>query len=196
MARLMIVDDHPIFLSGLIDFLSLNGHDIVASSRTRADALARFADTGPEIVIADYSLPDGSGLDLVADLQTHGASAPTIILTAQISAKESRSALSLGVNGLILKESDPQIILRCIESVMLGHRWIDNKIMEAKLIAEVSLTRAEEAVAALVADGLRNREIAETLNIAEGTVKVHVHSILKKMGVKSRTALARAFPSR
>jgi DNA-binding NarL/FixJ family response regulator len=197
----MIVDDHPIYLSGLTDFLDSNGHNVSAMADSCSDALAKISTHEFDIVIADYALRDGTGLDLLDQIAALGITVNSIILTAHIGAQESRRAIEAGVNGLILKESDPTIILRCIESVGLGQRWIDNAIMEnafsrealqGGLQTEGLLTKSEVVVARYVAEGMRNREIATQLNIAEGTVKVHVHRILRKLGFQTRTSLARA----
>jgi two-component system nitrate/nitrite response regulator NarP len=199
MADLMIVDDHPIFLSGLTEFLQDNGHNVAASARSFGEALGNLPVSGPDIMIVDYKLPDGNGLDLLDHFKAMGRNAPAILLTAHIGAQESRRAMESGVNGMILKESEPGIILRCIESVQLGQRWIDNKIMDSALSRDTLagdprreglLTKSEASVARYVAEGLRNREIAERLNITEGTVKVHVHRILRKLGMQTRTSLA------
>jgi two-component system, NarL family, nitrate/nitrite response regulator NarL len=123
------------------------------------------------------------------------------LLTVHIGPQDSRRDIEAGVNGLILNESDPTIILRCIESVTLGQRWIDNTIMENAFspdavrdgsYAEGLLTKSEALVARYVTEGMRNREIAAQLNISEGPVKLHVHRILRKLGFQTRTALARA----
>lgn len=200
MAKLFIVEDHPIFLSGLVGFLSENGHDIIDAANSFAEAMTKLPATQAEVAVFDVNLPDGNGVGLVEAVRDQNLSLSTILLSGQVSAQEGRRAMAGGVNGMLLKDSAPAIVLKCIESVLLGHRWIEDKIMDTTMAPDVSpagefiepanLTRAEKAIATQVVSGLRNREVAEILGLSEGTVKVHVHNIFRKLGVNSRTALA------
>jgi two-component system nitrate/nitrite response regulator NarP len=196
----MVVEDHPIFLNGLVSFLSENGHEIVAVAGTCADALNKLDQVKVDVAIFDVNLPDGSGVDLIGAVREKRLPMATILLSGDISAPDSRRAMTLGVKGMLLKDADPSIVLRCIASVLDGHRWIEDKIMDSamaegnapssKIVDPANLTRAERAVADQVVSGLRNREVAQLLGLTEGTVKVHVHNIFRKLGVNSRTALA------
>jgi two-component system nitrate/nitrite response regulator NarP len=196
----MIVEDHPIFMNGLIGFLSESGHQIACAATDCADALAKLPTAQVDAAIIDVHLPDGNGVDLVAAIRDQGHAIATILLSGDITAQESRRALAHGVNGMLLKDCEPAIVLRCIESVLSGHRWIDDKIMDCAMAVgstpttyitnPSNLTRAEKAIADQVVSGLRNREVASMLGLSEGTVKVHVHNIFRKLGVNSRTALA------
>jgi DNA-binding NarL/FixJ family response regulator len=200
MARLFIVEDHPIFLTGLIGFLSESGHQIAGTASNFAEAMAKLPSLQADVAIFDVHLPDGNGVDLIEAVRDQGLTLLTILLSGQVSSEDSRRAMACGVNGMLLKDSSPAIVQKCIESVLLGHRWIEDKIMEMAmasdavvarpLIEPANLTRAEKAIATQVVSGLRNREVAEILGLSEGTVKVHVHNIFKKLGVNSRTALA------
>ena len=200
MARLFIVEDHPIFLSGLIGFLSESGHHIADTASNFTEAMEKLPTLQADVAIIDVHLPDGNGVDLVEAVRHQGLKLSTMLLSGHVSSEDGRRAMACGVNGMLLKDSAPAIVLRCIESVMLGYRWIEDKIMDtaiasdtsptSKLVEVANLTRAEKAIATQVVSGLRNREVAEILGLSEGTVKVHVHNIFKKLGVNSRTALA------
>jgi DNA-binding NarL/FixJ family response regulator len=200
MARIMIVEDHPIFLHGLTDFLSRNGHEICCVARSRADALEKLSASHADVAILDVHLPDGSGIDLVSEIRGQKLAIATILLSGAMTSQECKQAMAQGVNGMLLKDSDPDIVLRCIDSVLMGHRWIEGAIMDSAMSAGSApaqsnvgagvLTRAERAIADQVISGLRNREVANILGLSEGTVKVHVHNIFRKLGVNSRTALA------
>ena len=200
MARLFIVEDHPIFLTGLIGFLSESGHQIADTASNFTEALVKLPTLRADVAIFDVHFPDGNGVDLVEAVRDHGQKLSTILLSGRISPEDSRRAMACGVNGMLLKDSAPAIVLKCIDSVLLGHRWIEDKIMDTAMASDAplprgllepaNLTRAEKAIATQVVSGLRNREVAEILGLSEGTVKVHVHNIFRKLGVNSRTALA------
>lgn len=200
MVKLFIVEDHPIFLTGLVGFLSKSGHQISGTASNFAEAMAKLPNLQTDVAIFDVNLPDGSGIDLVEAVRDQGLNLSTILLSGQISSEDSRRAMECGVNGMLLKHSAPEIVLKCIDSVLLGHRWIEDQIMDTAMASAApsttefadatSLTRAEKAIATQVVSGLRNREVAEILGLSEGTVKVHVHNIFRKLGVNSRTALA------
>jgi DNA-binding NarL/FixJ family response regulator len=202
-ARLFIVEDHLIFLDGLAGFLSESGHDIIDSANSFTEAMAKLPDTRAEVAIFDVNLPDGNGVDLVEAVRDQRLALSTILLSGQVSARDGKRAMACGVNGMLLKDSAPDIVLKCVESVLLGHRWIEDKIMDNAMATDTltvrppvepaALTRAEKAIATQVVSGLRIREVAEILGLSEGTVKVHVHNIFRKLGVNSRTALAFRF---
>jgi two-component system nitrate/nitrite response regulator NarP len=109
--------------------------------------------------------------------------------------------LQLGVNGLLLKDSAPGLLLTCLEQLCRGQRWIDKALLERGLELTLSgngggsgsltsLTPRENAIARLIAKGMRNKEVASELELTEGTVKVWLHRIYEKLGVNNRTELA------
>jgi len=125
-----------------------------------------------------------------------------VLLTATLDDGEMIEALQLGVNGIVLKEMAPQLLLQCIRKVHAGEQWIERnasrqaleKMLKreagAREVAE-TLTPREIELVRMVANGLRNREIGEKLFISEGTVKVHLHNIYEKLKVDGRMALSR-----
>ena len=200
MARLFIVDDHPIFLAGLMALLLQGGHQIADTASNVSIVMAKLPNVQADVALFDVHLPDGNGVDLVQLVKDQALNLSTILLAGSIASQDSRRAMTYGVNGMLLKGSAPEIVLKCIDSVLLGHRWIENKIMDnaiaadaesrQNLIERTPLTRAEQAIATHVISGLRNRQVAEIVGLSEGTVKVHVHNIFRKLAVNSRTALA------
>lgn len=196
MTQIMIADDHPIVVSGLEMLLRKSGYDIVASVANGGDALDRLPTARPDILILDVQMPGRNGLDVLRSLRGAGNEQPVVILTAGIDDRQAGEAIQLGANGLVLKDSSPDLLLRCLEEVRQGRRWIDPDIAERALDAGEhrpdgmeTLSARERAVVDLVVKGLRNREIAGRLGIAEGTVKVHLHKVYEKLGVGSRTEL-------
>ncbi|SCW85116.1 two component transcriptional regulator, LuxR family [Sphingobium faniae] len=200
MAKLIIVDDHPIFLDGLTQFLGSNGHDVLGGARTEPEALELIANSDPEILVLDLSMKEGGGLYILGELRASGCSVPAIFLTVYISPAQTLAAIEMGVNGIVLKESDPQELLACIAKVAAGENCIDPDIMDKALRYSIQardkklkptspLTEREKEISQLIRTGLRNRAIAEKCGLTEGTVKVHLHSIFQKLGVRSRAEL-------
>lgn len=200
MVKLIVVDDHPIFLDGLTQFLKSNGHDVLGSAKSEQEAMELVADKEPDILILDLSMKDGGGLSVLGEVRASGYSMPAIFLTVYISPAQTLAAVEMGVNGIVLKESDPQELLACIAKVETGENCIDPAIMDKALRYSVNaksrkpkpvhlLTEREKEISQLIRAGLRNRAIAEKCGLTEGTVKVHLHSIFQKLGVKSRAEL-------
>lgn len=199
MANLLIVDDHPLFLDGLQQFLEASGHTILCCARSVQDALYKLQTEAPEVLILDLSMKDGGGLSILSAIREQGNTVPAIFLTVSIRPEQTMDALRLGVNGIVLKESDPEELLNCIATVLTGENRIDPGIMEQALLhsvvaknrvtSEDVLTEREKQIASLIRAGLRNKVIAEKCGLTEGTVKVHLHSIFQKLGVKSRAEL-------
>ena len=132
---------------------------------------------------------------MLRQLRGAGDKRPVIILTAAIDNFALHEATSLGVDGIVMKNNDPALLLDCLAVVGAGGRWIDSELEGraaelGKRGPYAALTPRERQLAALVAQGLRNREIAARLGITEGTVKVYLHGLYDKLGVASRTELA------
>jgi two-component system nitrate/nitrite response regulator NarP len=200
MARLLIVDDHPLFLKGLHRFLVANGHEVACCAHSAGEVFDKLATETVEVVLLDVSMKGEGGLDVLKALRDAGNQVPVIFLTASISGQDAVTAIKLGVNGIVLKASDPDKLLRCIEAVMAGTAWTDPEVMEAALHHSLSpqraqgrpeqlLTGRELEIARLVKKGHRNRDIAQQCNLTEGTVKAHLHSIFRKLEVGSRSEL-------
>jgi DNA-binding NarL/FixJ family response regulator len=123
-----------------------------------------------------------------------------VLLAAVVDDDELVEAIRLGVQGIVLKEMAPQFLVECLRQVHIGRQWFEQRVVgdamdklvrRAAAAGEMSrlLSRREIEVVRAVAQGLRNRQIAERLGIAEGTVKLHLHTVYTKLGVDGRTAL-------
>lgn len=200
MSKLLIVDDHPIFLEGLRQFLETNGHVVEDTARTSADALDRVAHGTFDILVLDVSMADGGGLHILRTLRAAGNQIPVVFLTVGLKPTETMEAVRLGINGIVLKHNDPGNLIICIEAVNRGDTWIDPTIIERVLkrsmagqavpvLPQYGLTRRQEELVKLVGEGLRNREIARRCGLTEGTVKLHLHHIYAKLGIGSRAQL-------
>ena len=200
MAQIAIVDDHPIFLDGMAQFLSSHGHDVIFCARSVDEAISRLQADQPDLLILDVSMKDGGGLAILSAIRNSGSTVPVIFMTLHIRPDQTLEAIKLGVDGVVLKDSDPNELLTCIGQVLSGNKSISPFVMEQALVHSISapandsnalstLTERELEIAGLIRAGLRNREIAARCGLTEGTVKVHLHSIFQKLGIKSRSEL-------
>ncbi len=200
MTRILIADDHPIILSGAEALLRGTHLEIVATFANGEALLASLADLRPDIIVLDVKMPRCSGLDVLRTLRGRNNELPVILFTAAINERDAREAISLGVNGLVLKDTAPGSLVHCLEEVNQGRRWIDQPILQRALDTSLVndgavatpldlLSQREREIMNQVVQGLRNREIAARSGIAEGTVKVHLHKVYEKLGVSSRTEL-------
>lgn len=200
MARLFIVDDHPIFLSGLAQFMSENGHQVVNSASSVTECQKTLALQPVDVLILDVTMNDGSGVDFLMELRATDNNIPIILLTAAIDPASAILAVRHRVNAIVLKDSAPEEIVRVINRVLAGDTFIDEHVAEQMErystarpgedeFSDQRLTQRENQIVQLVRNGLRNQEIAARCNLTEGTVKVHLHNIFRKLDVKSRYEL-------
>jgi two-component system nitrate/nitrite response regulator NarP len=200
MSKLLIVDDHPIFLEGLRQFLETNGHVVEDTARTSTDAIDRALHGAFDLLVLDVTMADGGGLHILRTLRGAGNQIPIVFLTVGLKPVETMEAVKLGINGIVLKHNDPGNLITCIEAVNRGDTWIDPTIIERVLrrsmagqsvpvLPQYGLTRRQEELVKLVGEGLRNREIARRCGLTEGTVKLHLHHIYGKLGISSRAQL-------
>jgi two-component system nitrate/nitrite response regulator NarL len=197
MTRVLIADDHPIILSGAEAMLRGSAFEVVAKFSNGSEVLAAIDEIAPDIMILDVQMPSCTGLDVLRTLRRRGDERPIILLTAEIDQANMAEALALRVNGLILKERASESLMECLAAVSSGRQWIDESLLQQAREAPrgddkaplASLSPRELSVAQLVIQGMRNREIAASLGITEGTVKVHLYRVYEKLGVSSRTEL-------
>lgn len=194
-SRILIVDDHPMIRSAVAMLLDGSEFAIAASAGTADSAIAAIGDHDPDMIILDLAMPGGSGLEVLRRMRAAGDLRPVIILTAAIDDFSLREAIGLAVDGIVMKNNDPAFLLDCLQAVRGGGRWIDPDLEQraaelGKRGPAAALSPRDRKLVALVARGLRNREIAAELGITEGTVKVYLHAIFDKLGVANRTELA------
>jgi len=197
--RLVLVDDHAIVLQGLRQLLSREpDFSVIAACPNVEAAIEALTREVPDVLLLDLRMPGADGFDLLRRLSESGRECPTVMLTAAIDDTQVLDAVTLGVRGLVMKDSSPEVLVDCVRRVHAGERWFDQptatRALRTALQREVAardtdLTTREMEVVRMVAQGLRNRAIAERLTITEGTVKVHLHRIYEKLGVDGRLEL-------
>ena len=196
MTKVLLVDDHPMIGAALEMLLRGTPYQVLGRVRSVAEANSSLARQKPDLLLLDVNLPDGSGLDVLRRLSRSRARPKVILLTAGMDESQLLAAAELDPEGMVLKTSDPGLLLESMEAVVAGKRWIDPEIVERTRQAQERaasappLTRRERELVELVRQGLRNRDIAAELGVTEGTVKVYLHAIFDKFRVENRTELA------
>jgi DNA-binding NarL/FixJ family response regulator len=200
--QLVLADDHPLVLDGLEQLFRLSRDFIVvARCRDGEETLKALRLYRPDILILDVRMPRCDGLEVLRVLQNENLPTRVVLLTADLEEEQLLEALQLGVGGIVLKEMAPRLLVDAVREVHTGGRWVDkgsaNRALEKLLRreeeshdAEPSLTPRELEIVRSVARGLRNKTIAEQLQITEGTVKIHLHNIYQKLEVSGRGELA------
>lgn len=196
MTRVLLVDDHPMIGAALDMLLRGSAYELASRVRTVAEATQQISTLKPDLLLLDVHLPDGSGLDVLRRLSRARSRPKVILLTAGMDEAQLLAAAELDPEGMVLKTSDPGLLLECMDAVVAGKRWVDPEIAERTRQAQERaasappLTRRERELIELVRQGLRNRDIAAELGVTEGTVKVYLHAIFDKLHVENRTELA------
>jgi two-component system, NarL family, nitrate/nitrite response regulator NarL len=196
MTRVLIADDHPMIGAALDVLLRGTDYELVGRARSGADALTQVQRLKPDLLLLDVNMPDGGGLEVLDQLRGMKRAPAIVLLTAGMDDTQLLTADRLEPQAIMLKTSDPGLLLECMEQVGKGERWIDPEIAERTRQAKdraaraPSLTPRERELVDLVRQGLRNRDIAAKLGVTEGTVKVYLHAIFDKLGVDNRTELA------
>ena len=199
----VIADDHPLLLDAMENLFRLQKDiKVVTRCLDGDEAVKAVRRHKPDILVLDIRMPRKDGLGVLREMKKEKLPTRVVVLTAALDEEELADAIRLGVRGLVLKELAPKLIVQCIRKVHAGELWLEkhsvSRTLEKLLKREAGrneavqlLTTREVEIAKQVAAGLRNLEIAKSLFISEGTVKMHLHNIYQKLGVDSRTQLSR-----
>jgi DNA-binding NarL/FixJ family response regulator len=188
--RVLCVDDHPLMREGITAVIRHQPDMIVvAESSTGREALESFRKFSPDITLMDLRLPDMNGIDALIAIRSETPKARIIMLTTFEGDAEIRRALQAGAQGYMLKSMPPKKLVEVIRTVHAGAKFIPAEVAAqlAEHMGEEGLTKREIDVLQKIAEGKRNREIAELLFISEETVKGHVKHIIDKLGANDRT---------
>ena len=208
MINVMLVDDQNLVRKGVRSLLELSEEiEVVAEAADGAEAIRMIPEVQPDVVLLDMRMPGLSGLDVLQDLYQKNALPPTIILTTFDDDELVLAGIKSGARGYLLKDVALADLVNAIKTVSEGGSIVKPAVTQrllkglANLQNDFSsleqpdpLTDRETEILRLMAGGYSNKEIANTLGVAEGTVKNHVSNILSKMGVRDRTrAVLKAF---
>ena len=188
--RILSVDDHPLMHEGIAALIN-NQPDmtLVAEASDGKSALRTFREHQPDVTLMDLRLPDMSGIESMASILREFPAARVIILTMFEGDVEVQRALKAGARGYMLKTMPPKELVKIIRRVHAGKKYIPPEVAAnlAEHFSTDNLTPRETEVLAQIAEGNRNRDIAERLFISEETVKVHIKHIMDKLGASDRT---------
>ena len=205
MIKLVIVDDHALFREGLASIIQLEKDiEISGLAGTVKEAVEVVRALKPDIVLMDFSLPDGNGADATRIVLKEHPDCKIIFLTMSESDENLFAAIRSGAKGYLIKNMSPSKLVTTIQSVQRGESAL-SRTMTLRLMEELSrtkeperledsslakLTRREMDVLRALTTGMTNKEIARFLYLSENTVKYHVHSILDKLNLPDRRAAA------
>jgi DNA-binding NarL/FixJ family response regulator len=188
--RVLSIDDHPLVREGLAALINSQiDMCVVGQGSTGHEAIKLFRELQPDVALMDVRLPDMSGIDAMITILSASPQARVIMVTSSEGDVEMQRALEGGAKGYILKSMPPREALEAIRKVHTGKKAIPTEIATrlANHISDETLTAREIEVLQQVAEGNRNRDIADRLFISEGTVKVHIQHIMEKLGASDRT---------
>ena len=208
----MVADDHPIFRDGLCKLLALEeDFEVVAQAPDGREVLDVLQEHEPDILLLDLKMPGLDGLATLQRLQAVRNRTRVIVLTASDDKNEFVQAMKFGTSGIVLKQTATELLIKSIRKVHAGEIWLDSHttaaVMRQFVAAEEPpvrrrcppptrdrerspLSQREREIVALVAQGFKNKEMAEKMFISEQTVKNHLHNIFDKLGVSDRLELA------
>lgn len=184
------MDDHPLARAGLSAFLQTEaGMEVVAEASNGEEAIERYREFRPDLVLMDLSMPVMDGLAATQAILDEFPDARVIVLTTYDGDEDIHRALEAGARGYLLKDMLVDEMAEVIRAVSQGRKGVPRAVAArlAEYTPRVPLTPREIEVLSLVAKGLTNAELAERIGRAEGTVKVHLKNILQKLGVDDRT---------
>ena len=202
--RVLLVDDHALFRIGLRELLERRGIEVVDAVGDCDDGLRLVEERQPDVVLLDMRMPQMSGLDMLKRLSSNRQMMPVAMLTTSREERDVLESLQSGAQGYLLKDMEPDELITALGDIVSGHTVVA-KELTAVLARAVQgdpgespsaghafdeLTPREREILCHLAEGQSNKVIARNLGISDGTVKLHVKAILRKLGVHSRVEAA------
>ncbi|MBR9872675.1 MAG: two-component system response regulator NarL [Vibrionaceae bacterium] len=202
-ATIMLVDDHPLFRSGLRQLIALEeGLQVICEYNNGTDAIEGAVKHDPDLIILDLNMQGIDGLETVRQMRERGVTSRVVMLTVSDNEDDVLNAISSGADGYLLKDMEPEDIVTNIKQAVLGQLALSDRLTKVllqscnkpKKIAQESplksLTNRELEILSLISKGMSNKLIAHELKITDSTVKVHVKNLMKKLNVSSRLEAA------
>jgi len=198
--KVYIIDDHALFRNGLISLLESRNIQAKAAA-SPAQGLKEIPTLLLDIILLDLRMPTMSGIEVLKVLKEQDEQTPIVMLTTSTEERDLRDCLKYGAQGYLLKDMDPDELVDALDEVVAGAiivaqdmthvlaKVLRNELTDNEATFD-SLTNREKEVACQVASGHSNKVIARELGISDGTVKLHVKSILKKLSLSSRVEVA------
>jgi len=203
MMRVLLIDDHALFRIGLRELLERRGIEVVEGVGECDEGIHRVTETVPDVVLLDMRMPKASGLDVLRRLRAADQGMPVAMLTTSDDERDLIDSLQAGAQGYLLKDMEPDELIAALEQIVAGHTVVAKELtgVLAKAVtgdaavdehkpAFSDLTPRERQILCHLAEGQSNKTIARELGISDGTVKLHVKAILRKLNVHSRVEAA------
>lgn len=201
--RVLIIDDHALFRVGLKGLLEQRNIEVVGAAAHGAEGIELAEQLKPDIILLDLRMPDMGGLEVLPILREKHPSTPVVMLTTSNEEKDLIKSLRTGAQGYLLKDMEPDELVGALRDIEKGKNVVAQDLTDAlarMVQGETSiedndgpfstLTPREHEILCLLAEGQSNKLIARNLGISDGTVKLHVKAILRKLGIHSRVEAA------
>ncbi len=203
--RVLLVDDHTLFRSGLETLLERHGIEVIATAGNGREGFLMARELQPEVVLLDMRMPEMSGLEVLSGLRAVGFRNPIVMLTTSNEEQDLVECLRNGASGYLLKDMEPSELVAALREIVAGKTIVAPelatvlaRVVQGEVTDETSepvspfaeLTPRELEILCLLAEGQSNKVIARNLGISDGTVKLHVKAILRKLDVHSRVEAA------
>jgi len=202
--KIVLIDDHTLFRAGLEGLLVSRGIEIAASVDNGEDCVTLVENIKPDVVLLDMRMPDINGIGILKKLREHKLEMPIVMLTTSTDETDLVESLRAGAQGYLLKDMDPDALVIALRDIVAGKtvvapdlapvlaRAVQGKDGDQPVISGPfdDLTPRETEILGLLAEGQSNKAIARNLGISDGTVKLHVKAILRKLNVHSRVEAA------
>jgi len=203
--RVLLVDDHTLFRSGLETLLERHGIEVIGTAGNGREGFMMARELTPDVVLLDMRMPEMSGLEVLSGLRAVGCRMSIVMLTTSNEEQDLVECLRNGANGYLLKDMEPTELVNALRDIVSGKTVVAPEL--AGVLARVVqgdveeppkgtlspfavLTPREMEILCLLAEGQSNKVIARNLGISDGTVKLHVKAILRKLNVHSRVEAA------
>jgi two-component system nitrate/nitrite response regulator NarL len=199
---LLMIDDHPLFRRGVLQLLSeRTDFKTVGEASSGAEGLKLAAELNPDIILLDLNMRDMNGIEVLKQIKASESEAKVVMLTVSDDAVDLVAALRAGADGYLLKEMDPDDLCSKLKRVASGDVILSGRLTQLLAHAmreqnsprppdEAGLTEQERRILEHIAQGKSNKLIARELDISDGTVKVHVKHLLRKLNLHSRLEAA------
>ncbi len=203
--RVLMIDDHALFRVGLQGLLEQRGIEVIAAVAEGSDGLHIAQEQHPDIILLDLRMPDMSGLEVLQQVRKLDLRIPVVMLTTSNEEQDLVEALRNGAQGYLLKDMEPDELVSALRDIEKGKNVVAQELTDvlARMVQGETqdesrnketpfseLTPRELEILCLLADGQSNKVIARNLGISDGTVKLHVKAILRKLEVHSRVEAA------
>jgi len=198
----LVIDDHPLFRKGVAQLLAMAPEfRLIGEAASGRDGIDMALSARPDLILLDLNMSDMNGLQTLTALKETGLEALIIVLTVSNLEEDLVAALRRGADGYLLKDMEPEVLLAKLRSAVKGRVVLDQAVAgllahalsadnHARPPSEANLTEREHEILGLLAEGMSNKLIARRLDISDGTVKVHVKNLLRKLNLRSRLEAA------